>query len=110
MSTKKEFRQKLRNNMTPSEIKLWKHIKDEQLSVKFRRQHSIGKYIADFYCPKLKLVIEIDGNQHHTSDGLEYDKIRDGYIKSLGIRTIRFDNKEIRENLIEVIKKIKEYL
>jgi len=110
MSTKKELRQKLRRNMTPEETKLWKYINYEQLGVKFRRQHSIGRYIVDFYCPKRKLVIEIDGNQHYTKEGLEYDKIREEYMASLRIKTLRFRNQEVIENIDKVLGKIKEYL
>jgi very-short-patch-repair endonuclease len=95
----KEKRQNLRNNMTETEKKLWKYLKNEQLGIKFRRQHSIGHYIADFYCPEKKMVIEIDGSQHYTEDGLEYDKIREEYMTALGIKTIRFSNSDVTTNI-----------
>lgn len=101
-------RQELRNSATETEQLLWEQLRSEKLGVKFRRQHSIGNYIADFYCPSKKLVIEIDGSQHYTNEGLEYDKVRDEFIGSLGIKIIRFSNREILEDLVGVLEKIKE--
>ena len=103
-------RRNLKKNMTPEEKILWELIRRDALGVRFRRQFGIGEYIVDFYCSKLKLVIELDGNQHYTKDGLEYDEIRENYMKSLDITTIRFRNKEINENLSGVIEKIKTFL
>jgi very-short-patch-repair endonuclease len=100
----------LKRSMTPEEKMLWNVIRRDSLGFRFRRQFGIGEYIVDFYCSKLKLVIELDGEQHYSKARLEYDKIRDEYMKNLGIKTIRFKNKEIRENLAGVIKKIKEYI
>lgn len=100
----------LKKNMTPEEKILWGIIRCDALDFRFRRQFGIGEYIVDFYCSKLKLVIELDGELHYSKDGLEYDKIREEYMKTLGIKTIRFKNKEIRDNLVGVIKKIKEYI
>lgn len=74
---------------------------------KFYRQYGIGNYIADFYCPKLKLVIELDGGQHYTEEGLEYDKTREDYMSSLGIKTIRFSNSDIMKNIEGVLEIIK---
>lgn len=98
----------LRKNMTEEEVILWTQLKNSNLNNKFRRQVSIGKYIADFYCVKRKLVIEIDGSQH--IDNKEYDKERESYMKSLGIKTIRFWNGDIRKNLNGVLLKIREGL
>ena len=103
----KEKRQNLRNNQTEAEKKLWKYLRGEQLGVKFRRQYGIGNYITDFYCPQLKLVIEVDGGQHYTEEGLEYDKIREEYMKSLGIKTIRFSNADVLTNIEGVLEIIK---
>ena len=100
----------LKRDMTSEEKMLWKVIRRDSLEVRFRRQFGIGEYIVDFYCSKLKLVIELDGEPHCSKDGLEYDKIREEYMKTLGIKTVRFKNKEIRDNLIGIIKKIKEYI
>jgi len=100
----------LKKSMTPEEKILWEAIRCDALEVRFRRQFGIGEYVVDFYCSKLKLVIELDGKQHDSQDGLEYDKIRDDYMRNLGIVTVRFKNKEIRDDLVVVIKKIKEYI
>ncbi|MEI6660352.1 MAG: endonuclease domain-containing protein [bacterium] len=99
-------RKNLRNNTTPQEVLLWSRLKNSQTGFKFRRQHSIGGYIADFYCPKNKLAIEIDGSQHFQKDAQEYDKNRTEFFKILGVRVIRFTNTEINTNLDSVIMKI----
>ncbi len=103
-----ERRKELRNKSTPEEILLWLQLKNSQTGFKFRRQHSIGGYIADFYCPIKKLVVEIDGSQHLKNK--EYDEIRSTYFKGLGIKVIRFTNLEIATETQQVIKKIKEIL
>jgi len=104
----KETRQYLRNNMTEAERVLWTVLKDKKLNGrKFRRQHSIGHYIADFYCPAEKLVIELDGHQHYTSEGIEKDKERDSHLALMEIKVLRFENKEIFDNLTMVVKRIK---
>ncbi|MFN8673477.1 MAG: endonuclease domain-containing protein [Candidatus Sericytochromatia bacterium] len=95
----KERRQKLRNNMTEPEKKLWEILRNKQMGVKFRRQHGIGHYIADFYCTDLKMVIEVDGESHFSEEGIEYDKIRDDFMSSLGIITIRVKNNDIMKNI-----------
>lgn len=100
----KERRVTLRTAQTPQEILLWSRLRREQLGFKFRRQHSIGGYIADFYCPSIKLVIEIDGSQHFKNT--EYDKIRSKYLEGLGIKVIRFTNAEINTNMNGVIENI----
>jgi very-short-patch-repair endonuclease len=97
-------RKDLRNNSTPQEILLWLKLKNSQLGFKFRRQHSIGGYIADFYCPTKKLVIEIDGSQHFVNQ--EYDENRSKYLEGLGIKVIRFWNNEINVNIDAVVDKI----
>ena len=97
-------RRNLKKDMTKAEKILWEHISCDALGVRFRRQYGIGEYIVDFYCPKLKLVIEKDGVQHYSEDGLEYDKIREEFMGSLGIRTIRVKNKEVIENIDGVVR------
>ena len=67
--------------------------------IKFRRQCSIGNYIADFYSFDLKLVIEIDGDTHYSEKEIQYDKKRTEYFNSLGITEVRFTNKDVMENL-----------
>jgi very-short-patch-repair endonuclease len=101
-----ERRKDLRNNSTPQEILLWLKLKNSQTGLKFRRQHSIGGYIVDFYCPRKKLVVEIDGSQHFTKDAEEYDQIRTELFGGLDIKVLRFTNAEINTNLDGVLRKI----
>ena len=101
-----ERRKELRNNCTPQETLLWSKLKNSQIGFKWRRQHSIGGYIADFYCPSKRLVIEIDGSQHFTKDSQEYDEIRTEFFKRLDIKVLRFTNAEINTNIDGVVQKI----
>lgn len=102
----KNLRKELRKNLTPAETKLWKYLQNSKLEGrKFRRQHSIGQYIIDFYCPKEKLAIELDGNIHFNPINQQYDLSRSEYLNSFGIKVIKFENKEIFEN-IEIVSEI----
>jgi very-short-patch-repair endonuclease len=105
----KDFRKKLRNNLTPAEAFLWTHLKAKQLAGrKFRRQFSVGKYVLDFYCPSEKLCIELDGAGHFTDAGFEYDEVRTAFLNRQGIKVVRFENKvvfEATENVLETIKR-----
>ena len=74
---------------------------------KFRRQHSVGFYILDFYCPAERLCIELDGAEHFTGSGMAYDEERTLFLKSLNIRVLRFENKEVFEALNSVLDRIK---
>jgi very-short-patch-repair endonuclease len=103
-------RQRLRNNLTLQEVILWSRLRRNQMGYKFRRQHSIGNYIVDFYCPEKKIIIELDGHQHKREKDTRYDAKRTEYFKSLGIKVLRFWNNEINENLEGVILKIEENL
>jgi len=86
--------------MTDAEIKLWCELKSRRFyNYKFRRQYGIGSYIVDFYCPKLKLVIELDGDQHLEPKNIIYDQKRTKYFNSLGIKVMRFFNNEVLTNL-----------
>ena len=100
-------RKKLRNNSTPEEILLWLQLKNSQTGFKFRRQHSIGGYIVDFYCPSKKLVIEIDGPQHFTKENKKYDEIRSKFFEGLDIKVLRFTNKEVATKTEKVVRRIK---
>ena len=103
----KERRQDLRNNATPPEKTLWQYLKGSQVAGrKFRRQHSVGNYILDFYCPAERLAIELDGAHHFTEEGIAYDEVRTAYINSLHIKVIRFENKEIWHNIEAVLETI----
>jgi very-short-patch-repair endonuclease len=102
----KDRRIDLRNKQTPQEILLWSRLRREQLGFKFRRQHSIGGCIADFYCPIKKLVIEIDGSQHFEKESKEYDDMRSNYFAGLDIKVLRFTNAEINTNINNVVENI----
>lgn len=104
----KLIRRKLRSEMAEPEYLLWSHIRSCQLGVKFRRQVSIGIYIADFYCPVLKLVIEVDGDSHFNKAGRQLDERRDRFMTNLGIRILRFTNNEIRNEIDGVLQRIVE--
>ena len=106
----KNFRKELRKRLTPAEARLWAHIKNNQLNYKFRRQHSVGKYILDFYCAQKKLAVELDGSPHDTEQGFAKDKERTEYLQRLGIKVIRFENKDVIKNLEGVLIEIKKNL
>jgi very-short-patch-repair endonuclease len=103
----KEFRKKLRNSMTAAECVLWQSLKGRQLfGQKFRRQISIGRYIVDFYCAEARLVIELDGEHHFPITLDEYETERTLYLEREGIKVIRFENKELYDNLEGVLDTI----
>ena len=96
----KKKRRELRKNQTPEGLIFWAHVKDRRFhGYKFRRQFSIGNYIADFYCPELKLVVEIDGGQHLEEENMEKDLSRTEYFSDLGMKVKRYTNLEIKNNL-----------
>ena len=103
-----ERRRELRKLSTTEETLLWKELRNNKLGVKFKRQHSIGGYILDFYCFQARLIIEIDGVIHDFS--IEYDKDRDKYFRELGYLTLRIKNDDIGRNLTDVIFQIKKTL
>lgn len=96
--------------MTPQEIILWSKLRREQLGCKFRRQHSIGNYIVDFYCPDRKIIIELDGWQHKREKDVKYDIKRTQYFEKLELKVLRFWNNEVNNNLDGVVLKIEEFL
>jgi very-short-patch-repair endonuclease len=98
-SVYKERRQDLRKNMSEPERRMWRLLRNRQMGVKFRSQHGVGHYIADFYCPELNLVIEIDGNSHLSAEAQAYDRERDAFMQSLGIKTLRFTNEDVLHNI-----------
>jgi very-short-patch-repair endonuclease len=97
-------RKLLRKNQTVQESILWEYLRKNKLGVKFKRQYSVGSYILDFYSPRNKLAIELDGSQHF--DNKSYDIERSKYLEIIGIKVIRFWNSEIDVNIGGVIKKI----
>ena len=105
----KETRKKLRNDMTEAEKKLWEYLRWKKINwLKFRRQHSVWRYILDFYCPKLKIWIELDWNVHDNRE--EYDNIRTEFLNNCGIKIIRFSNNDIENNLKWSLEKLKNYI
>ncbi len=103
----KKYARELRKNLTEAEKLLWSRLRKKQLKgYRFHRQRIIGNYIVDFYCPRAKLVIEVDGGQHYEKNGKIKDKIRDKYLKSIGLRVLRFSDCEVLLNLVEVLEVI----
>ncbi len=95
--------EKLRANMTKSELLIWQFLKTKPLGVKFRRQHPINRYILDFYCHQKRLAIEIDGGYHLSSEQKEKNMQRTLYLNGVGIKEIRYTNEEVL-NSLEIIK------
>ena len=90
-----ELAKELRRNMTDAEIILWNCLKVGINGLKFRRQHPIGMYIADFYCHRIKLIIEIDGSIHNKKNVKDYDERRENDLKGCGYNVIRFSNEHV---------------
>ncbi len=103
------FSRTLRTNMTPEERHLW-HDFLKKLPITIRRQKVIGSYIADFYCASASLVIELDGSQHRTEEGVQADKVRDEYLNSLGILVLRYSNETIHKNFYGVCADIQRHI
>lgn len=110
LKTLKPQRKHLRNHSTSAEATLWNYLKNSQLEGrKFRRQHSIEFYILDFYCPSEKINIELDGQEHFEGYGLMQDEKRNVFFKSLNIKVLRFENKQVFENIDWVLNEIKRH-
>ncbi len=93
--------------MTDAESHLWAKIRMKQLKgYQFYRQKPIGDYIVDFLCPRAKLVVEVDGSQHFSDEMTEYDRIRDEYLRILGLKMLRFTNTEVLKNTDGVVERI----
>lgn len=100
----------LRRSSTEAEQKLWQELRNKKLNgLKFRRQHPIDKWIADFYCHEKKLVIELDGVVHNDKEIIEYDENRTKDLKELGMHVVRFRNDEVLTNVGNVLKSIAEF-
>ena len=101
--TKKQH-QYLRNNMTKWEVRLWNDLKGRKMyGFKVRRQYGIENYIVDFYCPALKLAIEIDGDVHYFEEKVKKDKEKNGTLNAVGIKVIRIENLDFEEDYESVI-------
>jgi len=93
------FRRELRNAMTPAEAKMWSYLKNKQLNGRrFKRQHSFGRYILDFYCPTERLAVELDGAPHFNVEAREYDRKRDLFLEQHDILVLRFVNCYVFDN------------
>ncbi len=107
-----EERKSLRTFGTSAEAMLWLHLKNKQLDGwRWRRQFSVGPYIIDFYCPKAKLGIELDGNNHYSLSGMEYDDFRTLQLYNIyGVKLLRFENNMIWKDIDSVLYEIKRVL
>jgi len=106
-----DLKRRLRSDVTGPETRLWSRLRARQLQgLKFRRQHGIGPYIVDFYCPEQSLVIEVDGDSHADADQIVKDQLLDRYFQSLGLRVIRYINDDIVKNLDGVLEDLAERL
>ena len=105
----KTFRTTLRKTLTRAEARFWKTLQNSKLNGrKFRRQHSVGTYILDFYCPSERLGIELDGEVHFNDAAREYDYERKLFLQYFGIRVVRFENELIFNELEYVLHRIRE--
>jgi very-short-patch-repair endonuclease len=103
----KQLSRNLRSAMTDAELLLWSKLRGKQLKdFQFYRQKIIGSYIADFFCPKARLVIEVDGGQHYEVEGKEYDRARDDYMAKEGITVLRVSNNDVLGNIEAVLEMI----
>lgn len=105
-----EFAKRLRHNMTPAEVFLWEKLSGNQFKVKFRRQHPVGNYIADFYCHKHKLVIELDGSIHLLLEIQLNDQEKQAFLESEGLTVLRFTNQQVFENTNKVLEEISHHI
>ena len=101
--------QELRKNSTKAERLLWAHLKGKRmLGYGFHRQKPIGEYIVDFYCPKLGLVIEVDGESHHAK--VEADRERQDQLESLGLKLLRFWDEDVKRDICAVVRTIEAWI
>ncbi len=101
----------LRRAMTDAERHLWQRLRGRAVAgAKFRRQHEFGPYVLDFFCPERDLVVEADGGQHYSLDGVASDTRRTEYLAARGLRVLRFSNREILQEIEGVVERIREAL
>jgi len=104
--TEQGKRRSLRKNMTYCEKIVWTHLRKRQLGFRFLRQYSVDHFVIDFYCPELKLAVELDGDVHEVPEQKEYDIARQKYLEAFGIKFIRIKNEEFLGNPNKAINKI----
>ncbi len=104
-------RRKLRRQSTQAEVALWNFLQSRRFhGYKFRRQHSIGRYIVDFFCTELLLAIEVDGVTHLEPERIRHDQIRQHWLEDHGVRVIRFTDNEILSDPELVLQQLKQYI
>ena len=97
----------MRSEMSAAELKLWSRLRGDKLAgLRFRRQHPIGIFIADFFCPALDLVVEVDGDSHFEPEQQQWDKDRAEHFTSIGLRELRFTNEQVLKNIDGVLNTI----
>ncbi|MDK2769002.1 MAG: endonuclease domain-containing protein [Sphingomonas sp.] len=103
--TQKRAKQ-LRRTMTLPEIILWRELKKRPGNLRFRHQHPAGPYVLDFFCPRFRLAVEVDGEAHEYGNRPQSDEARDGWLMTQGVRTVRIPAQEVLSNLEGVIQHI----
>jgi very-short-patch-repair endonuclease len=107
----RQLARNLRSNMTDAELLLWSKIRRKEIySRQFYRQKNIANYIVDFCCPRENLILEIDGGQHYTDEGLRKDQARDQYLERLGFTVMHFSDVEVLKNIDGVVEQIYQHL
>ena len=105
-----ELAKQQRNNATKAEIRLWQCLKRDQMGYDFHRQKPIGHYIADFFCHDLRLIIEIDGYSHGFEKVVANDTRKEAAFRRLGLSVLRFDDREVMDELYSVLKAIENFI
>ena len=106
----KENARKNRKGMTEAETVMWERLRQMPRPLRFRRQHVIGDYIVDFACLSKKLVVEVDGEYHHTGEQLALDNMRTAFLNRMGYNVIRFTNEQVINNTNDVVAQIEELI
>ncbi len=105
------LKKELRLKRTPAENKLWFYLRDKRFEkLKFRRQHGVGPYIVDYYCPQKSLVIEIDGDIHAHPDQIKKDEQRTDYLNKRGLQVLRYNNEDLLKNLEGVLEDLRNHM
>ncbi len=100
------FARKLRGDMSPPEVLVWARLRRRKNGLAFRRQHPVGPYILDFYCARVRLAVEIDGEHHYYEDQQRKDAVRDAWLAAQGIKTLRIPGLEIVADPEEMVNQI----
>ncbi len=98
----------LRASVTDPERTLWAMLRRNQIGLRFRRQHPIGGYVLDFYCPSARLCVEVDGPAHEEWEQIERDAVRDAWLVSQGVTVLRFTVSDVNERPAAVLARIKQ--